>query len=315
MHDTLAAIDVGTNSARLTLARPRPDGSLAIVCERRDAVRTGEGVFGRGSIAPVAMERLLTVLARYGAICRAFDAEVRAVATSAVREADNRHTVLARARREAGVELEVLSGREEARLICAGVLGEQPAHARSLILDVGGGSTEIISACGERPVAMWSVALGAVRLTERLGKRARADELDLLRAHARAIIADALPRDIAGPSHAVLGSSGTIRAIVGFAAPTGTARLTRGQLAAAVVDIAAMTADERCARFGADRADVVTAGAVALGGDRRAREPPGDRRRARRPGRRRARRDDARARSVAAAPAPQPAEVRLAAGR
>jgi len=264
MRDTVAAIDVGTNSMRLTLARPRRDGALDIVCERRDAVRSGEGVFASGSIAPAAVERLLTVLARYGAICRAFDAEVRAVATSAVREADNRHTVLERARRETGVELEVLSGREEARLICRGVLGNQPPHARSLVIDVGGGSTEIISAYGERPLALWSLALGAVRLTERLGKREQGDELRALRAHARAIVADALPRDIAGPTHAVLGSSGTIRAVVGFAAPAGTTSLTRGQLTRAVVDIAAMTADQRCAHFGADRADIVTAGAVAL---------------------------------------------------
>ena len=144
------------------------------------------------------------------------------------------------------------------------MLGEQPPQARSLVIDVGGGSTEIISACGERPVALWSVALGAVRLTERLGKRHRGDELRALRAHARAIVADALPRDIAEPAHAVLGSSGTIRAVVSFAAPDGTASLTRSQLASAVVDIAAMTADERRAHFGHDRADVVTAGAVAM---------------------------------------------------
>jgi len=264
MHETLAAIDVGTNSVRLMLARPRLDGSLDIVCERRDAVRSGEGVFASGDIAPGAVERLLGVLARYAAICRAFDAEVRAVATSAVREADNRHTVLARARRETGLELEVLSGREEARLICLGVLGAQLPHARSLVIDVGGGSTEIISAYGERPLALWSVALGAVRLTEQLGKRDHGDELGTLRAHARAIVADALPRDIAGPTHAVLGSSGTIRAVVGFAAPAGTTGLTRGQLTRAVVAIAAMTADQRRAHFGADRADIVAAGAVAL---------------------------------------------------
>src|SRR5688572_27965510 len=229
MHAMLAAIDVGTNSVRMTLARPRPDGSLGVVCERRDAVRPGEGVFGNGSMAPVAIERLLVALARYAAICRAFDTEVRAVATSAVREADNRHTVLARTRRETGLELEVLSGREEARLICLGVLGDQPPHARSLVIDVGGGSTEIISARGERPTALWSVALGAVRLTEQLGARDRGGELRALRAHARAIVAQALPPDIAEPQDAVLGSSGTIRAIVGFAAPAGTARITRGQ--------------------------------------------------------------------------------------
>ena len=113
-------------------------------------------------------------------------------------------------------------------------------------------------------MALWSIALGAVRLTAQLGKRDRGDELRALRAYARAIVAEALPRDIAEPPHAVLGSLGTIRAIVGFAAPAGTARVTRGQLAAAVVDIAAMTAAQRLGALRAERADVVTAGAVAL---------------------------------------------------
>ena len=144
------------------------------------------------------------------------------------------------------------------------MLGNQPPHARSLVIDVGGGSTEVISACGERPLALWSLALGAVRLTERLGTREQGDELRALRAHARAIVADALPRDIAEPTHAVLGSSGMIRAIVGFAAPAGTTSLTRRQLTRAVIDIAAMTADQRRAHFGVDRADIVTAGAVAF---------------------------------------------------
>ncbi len=216
---TLAAIDVGTNSVRMKLARTRPDGSLDVVCEQRDPVRPGEGVFGTGNIAPAAVDRLLTVLARYATICRAHGAEVRAVATSALREAHNRDAVLARARDELGLALEILSGRDEARLICLGVLRDEAPEARSLVIDVGGGSTEVISARGARPVALWSVDLGSVRLTERVSKHRGADELRALRRHARDIVAAALPRDIAGPPDTALGSSGTIRAVVAFAAP------------------------------------------------------------------------------------------------
>jgi exopolyphosphatase/guanosine-5'-triphosphate,3'-diphosphate pyrophosphatase len=101
-------------------------------------------------------------------------------------------------------------------------------------------------------------------LTEWLGRRGRQDELGALRAHAREIAAAGLPQDVAEPPHAALGSSGTIRAVVGFAAPAGTARVTRRQLAAAVASIAAMSPGERRARFGPSRADVIAAGAVAL---------------------------------------------------
>jgi exopolyphosphatase/guanosine-5'-triphosphate,3'-diphosphate pyrophosphatase len=261
---TLAAIDVGTNSVRMKLARPRPDGSLDVVCEQRDSVRPGEGVFGTGNMAPAAVDRLLAVLARYATICRAHGAEVRAVATSALREAHNRDVVLARARDEVGLDLEILSGRDEARLICLGVLRGEAAETRSLVIDVGGGSTEVISARGARPVALWSMDLGAVRLTEHVGKHHRGDELRALRRHARDIVATVLPHDIAGPPDTALGSSGTIRAVVAFAALAGTNHVTRRQLVAAIGAIAAMTAAERRARFGAERADVVMAGAVAL---------------------------------------------------
>jgi exopolyphosphatase / guanosine-5'-triphosphate,3'-diphosphate pyrophosphatase len=261
---TLAAIDVGTNSVRLKLARPRPDGSLAVVCEQRDSVRPGEGVFGTGNMAPAAVDRLLAVLARYVTICRAHGAEVGAVATSALREAHNRDVVLARARGEVGLDLEILSGRDEARLICLGVLRDEAPEARSLVIDVGGGSTEVISARGERPVALWSVDLGSVRLTEHVRKHRGGDDLRALRRLARDIVATALPRDLAGPPDTALGSSGTIRAVVAYAAPAGTNRVTHRQLVAAVGAIAAMTAAERCACFGAERADIVMAGAVAL---------------------------------------------------
>ena len=102
----LAAIDVGTNAVRLKLARPLPDGSLEALHEERDPVRPGEGVFKTRMISREVGDRVLSTLRRYAALCRRYRARVRAVATSAVREAHNKDEILARVRREAGLELE-----------------------------------------------------------------------------------------------------------------------------------------------------------------------------------------------------------------
>ena len=165
----LGAIDVGTNAVRLELARPLRDGSLETLHQERDPVRPGEGVFTTGSIPRPVADRLLSTLRRYAALCRRDATRVRAVATSAIREARNGAEVVRRAREEAGLELEVVSGREEARLVCLGVLHGKPRGARSLVIDIGGGSTEVATALGEEPTALYSVGLGAVRLTETFG--------------------------------------------------------------------------------------------------------------------------------------------------
>src|SRR5262249_12722214 len=135
----VAAIDVGTNAVRLEIARQLPDGSLETLHQERDPVRPGEGVFTHGSIPREVADRLLSTLRGYGALCRRDGAQVRAVATSAVREAKNREEIVRRARKEAGLKLEVVSGMEEARLICLGVLHGKPPGTRSLCIDIGGG--------------------------------------------------------------------------------------------------------------------------------------------------------------------------------
>src|SRR5512135_2084660 len=165
----LAVIDVGTNAVRLELARPLPDGSFDLVHSERDPVRPGEGVFKTGRIPREVEQRLLSTLRRYAALARRHRAVVRAVATSAVREAKNGPEVVARVRAATGLDLEVISGKEEARLIALGVLRGQPPRARNLVVDVGAGSTEIAVAVGEHPTVLHSVAIGSVRLTETFG--------------------------------------------------------------------------------------------------------------------------------------------------
>ncbi len=265
-EETLAAIDVGTNAVRLELARRLPDGSLETLHQERDPVRPGEGLFKTGTINREVADRLLSTLRRYSALCRRYGARVKAVATSAVREAKNREEIVRRARIEAQLNLEVISGREEARLICLGVLHGMPPLKRSICVDIGGGSTEVAFAIGERPKDLWSIPLGAVRLTElfSLSGQVSHKQLKLMRRFAREAVEEALTKKIPrGPSTA-LGSSGTIQAIVGFARKEGMGHATTEQITAAVEELAEMDMPKRRKRFDPRRADIVVAGAVIL---------------------------------------------------
>ncbi len=262
----LAAIDVGTNAIRLEIARPLPDGSLETLHQERDAVRPGEGVFSTGGIPQDVADRLLSTLRRYGALCRRFGATTRAVATSALRESNNREAIIRRARNEAGLELEIVSGKEEARLICLGVLHGKPPNARSLVVDIGGGSTEVAFAVGERPSDLWSVAIGAVRLTEifEAGAKVSAKKLELMRRFADEAFREAIPAWDRRMPRSALGSSGTINAVVGFAASEGTPHTTSKQITRAVERLADMSIGERRRVFDSKRAEIVVAGAVVL---------------------------------------------------
>jgi exopolyphosphatase / guanosine-5'-triphosphate,3'-diphosphate pyrophosphatase len=262
----LAAIDVGTNAVRLELAKRLANGGLVPLHSERDPVRPGEGVFRTGAIPREVADRLLSTLRRYGALCRRYHAEIRAVATSALREAKNREEIVRRAREEAGLRLEVISGVEEARLTTLGVLRGKPPSARSLCVDIGGGSTEVAAATGENPTAMWSVGLGAVRLTELFGtsRGVTGKQLKLMRGYAAEALTESLPARIARAPRSALGSSGTINAVVAFAAAEGTAHATARQLNQAVEELAEMSAAQLRKRFDPQRAEIVCAGAVIL---------------------------------------------------
>ncbi len=260
----LAAIDVGSNAVRMEIARPLPDGSLETVHQQRDPIRPGEGVFATGTLSRDVADRLLSTMRRYAAMCRRDGARVRAVATSAIREARNGPEVVRRVREEAGIDLEVVSGREEARLICLGVLHRKPPRARSLVIDIGGGSTEVANARGEDPTDLWSIALGAVRLTEMFGLATRPSpsRLALVRSYAAEAFREGLPARFDHPPSA-LGSSGTINAVVGFAASRGRSA-SRKALRRAVDELASMTLEQRRRHFDPRRAEVIVAGAVIL---------------------------------------------------
>ncbi len=164
---TLAALDIGTNSFHLVVARLLDNG-YEVVTREKETVRLGHGGGDMKELSPEAIDRGISSLCRMQRIAAGHNAALRAVATSAVREADNANVFLTRARLEANVDIEVISGLEEARLIHLGVLQAVPAFEQRLILvDIGGGSTEVL--VGERgeTLAARSFKLGAVRLTDR----------------------------------------------------------------------------------------------------------------------------------------------------
>lgn len=164
---TVGFIDLGTNSVRLLLVRINPNHSYTVLSEQKETVRLGEGEFRRNTLQPEAMRRAGLVCARFAEIARSRGAaEVLAVATSATREAENRAAFVRHLRRVAGVDVRVISGKEEARLIYLGVAsGANIGGRQTLFIDVGGGSTEVIIGDQHQHRFLDSLKLGAIRLS------------------------------------------------------------------------------------------------------------------------------------------------------
>ncbi|SDE16699.1 Ppx/GppA phosphatase family protein [Rhodococcus tukisamuensis] len=170
----VAAIDCGTNSIRLLIADSDDAGRLHDVRREMRVVRLGQGVDATGQFAPEAIERTRVALEEYAGMIRESGAgAVRMVATSATRDAANREDFFAMTREVlgaviAGAEAEVISGDEEARLSFAGAVGElDPAAGPFVVVDLGGGSTELVLGDGGGVHAAYSTDIGCVRLTER----------------------------------------------------------------------------------------------------------------------------------------------------
>ena len=160
-------IDIGTNSVRLLVVRLNPNHSYSILSQQKQQVRLGEGEFEEEEILPEAIERLVIVCTKLVELARTFKTEeFVAVATSAMREATNQHEILHRLRQEALLDVRVISGQEEARLIYLGVSrGIHLADRQAFFIDIGGGSTEIAIG-GERNYHyLESFKLGAIRLS------------------------------------------------------------------------------------------------------------------------------------------------------
>ena len=142
----LAAIDIGTNSFHLVIAEVDvKTGRFKILGKEKEVVRLGSGSTDMKYLSGPAMDRGIKVLKRFRIVADAFHADIRAIATSAVREAINKQDFVRRARTETGIRMEIVSGFEEARLIYLGVMQALPVfQKKSLLVDIGGGSTEFL---------------------------------------------------------------------------------------------------------------------------------------------------------------------------
>ena len=167
--DMLAAVDLGSNSFHMVVARYLL-GQLRIVDRIKETVRLAEGLDGQGGLDPSVMPRALDCLARFGQRIRTLPApRVRAIATNTVRQLANPQAFLMPAETALGHGIEVVAGREEARLIYLGVAhGNPPEPGRSrLVMDIGGGSTEVIIGQGFEAVERESLQMGCIATTRR----------------------------------------------------------------------------------------------------------------------------------------------------
>jgi exopolyphosphatase / guanosine-5'-triphosphate,3'-diphosphate pyrophosphatase len=279
--ERLAAMDVGTNSTRLLIADVA-DGRISAEHDREMVItRLGRGVDATRHFDPAALARTLEVIGSYADRCRALEVDaVRVVATSATRDVRNRDEFVAGVLARTGVEPEVLSGELEAAATWAGATAELPGGERTLVVDIGGGSTELIIGVPGRPAttpeAIVSLDIGCVRLTERHlhADPPTAAEVAALRAEVR----DHLARvdQVLDPTSAsrVIGVAGTVTTVVALALglPAYDRRAIHlaaagaGQVKATSERLLAMTVAERAALpvMAEGREDVIAAGSVVL---------------------------------------------------
>ena len=269
----VAAIDCGTNSIRLLVADISGPEETELVREMR-VVRLGQGVDATGRLAPEAVERTLAATRDYAAIIRSHGAQkVRFCATSAARDADNAEEFASAIEEIVGVRPEILTGAEEAQASFIGATRGLGSGA-SLVMDIGGGSTELV--VGRQQEVEWSTSLdvGSVRMTERFlaSDPPSAGEIDACSAHLSGVIG-AAAGDLR-PVDTLIGVAGTITTVAAHVlglsfydheAVHG-ARLAIDDVHAGCQSLVAMTVEQRRALpfMHPGRADVIGGGALVL---------------------------------------------------
>jgi exopolyphosphatase/guanosine-5'-triphosphate,3'-diphosphate pyrophosphatase len=279
LPDALAAIDIGTNSVHMLIARIAGNGRFEVITRQKEMVRLGSGQGEMKVLEPAAIERGVAALARCRSLAESFDAPVYAVATSAVREALNAEEFLERAMLEAGVDVQIISGHEEARLIQLGVLQALPVFDKRLaLIDVGGGSTEVLYGFKGSVAYARSIKLGSLRMTRRFFPDGvvEGDAVERCRTYVRGRLASMAHEVVQLEHEVVVVSSGTAETLAemalvrrGTPAPQqlNAATITLDELSE-VVDLlaAAATPEERRKLDGIDaaRADILVGGAIVL---------------------------------------------------
>lgn len=270
----VGAVDIGTNSTRLLVADV-DERRLADVERETRVTRLGEGVDGRRRLLPVPIARVRNVLTDYRRTLEQLGAErTLAIATSAIRDAENGEAFLGEVEWSYGFETRLLSGHDEALMVFRGVTTDRPLEEGTVIVDVGGGSTELVA--GGPDGVRWhdSLDIGSVRLTERFlpSDPPRESELEACAAATRALLAERVPDDVRAATRAGIGVAGTVTSLAALALGLDEydrARVHGFELTAAVLDeqlerLASVPLAERreLRPLDPDRAPVIVAGAV-----------------------------------------------------
>jgi len=210
---TLAAIDIGTNSVKLLIGRVA-DRKVTPLLHRSVITRLGEGLQKSGEISTEAADRTIEALAEFRSLAESRGADrTRAVGTLALRAAKNGRSFVERCAREAGLEIQILSGEEEARLSFQGAAGASQAQ-QVLGIEIGGGSTQIMVGASAKLHASWSLSMGAVTLTEEFLRTdpPAAEEMTAMSASIRRQLQQVIAR--VGQDGELVGIGGTVSAIL-----------------------------------------------------------------------------------------------------
>ncbi|HEY6890444.1 MAG TPA: Ppx/GppA phosphatase family protein [Solirubrobacter sp.] len=269
----LAVIDCGSNSFRLVVFN-YTDSWWKRTDEIHEAVRVGEGLDATGKLQPDPMERALETLELYAHFCNATGIDaIRPVATSAIRDASNQDAFLEAARKRSGLEIEVLSGEEEARYGYLAAVNSTTL-SQGVVLDLGGGSMQLTRVEGREEIEGRSWPLGAVRMTERFmpeGDKPKRKQVKALRDHVAAEIERAAWLEDGGRLTGVGGTIRNLAAAAQLAAGLPSYgiqgfRITRDALKDLIETFSGMTASERASVPGIKfaRGDLILAGALVI---------------------------------------------------
>jgi exopolyphosphatase / guanosine-5'-triphosphate,3'-diphosphate pyrophosphatase len=271
---TFAAVDIGSNSVRLKIARLQA-GRLHPLHEDREVTRLGEGVFDSGYLTPESMAETVKVLRRFHrATQQVVTDSVRVVATSAMRDARNSQAFLEWVRSATGWKVEIISGVEEARLIHLGLSSPRVDKFPTLMLDLGGGSCELTISQGGRIRDAVSLPLGAVRLTKEFLRHdpPRKGELTRLRGFITREVNKVVHRITAAKIRKVIATSGTAAALAAVASHLGRGRnrqantVASGDMSRIAKRLARLPVAERrkIEGIGPRRAEIIVAGATVF---------------------------------------------------
>jgi exopolyphosphatase / guanosine-5'-triphosphate,3'-diphosphate pyrophosphatase len=265
-----AAVDIGSNSVRLSIAELRR-GRLIPLHQDREVTRLGESVFRDGQLSPQAMAQTLKVLRRFHRAVQSYAVErTRVVATSALRDSSNGHVFAEWLKTSTGWKREIITGLEEGRLIHLGVVSNlRTPPPRLLLIDLGGGSCELTRSEAGHIKEIVTLPLGAVRLTEEFIRHdpPNKDEMKRLHGFIDQEVAHVSPQLIRAGARSVIATSGTAAALTGAAQSMGLSRggaVSQSVAARLVKKLAKLSARQRAAIKGINpkRAQIIVAGAA-----------------------------------------------------